>query len=111
MYGLQQFLRPIALVLLFISCSKSDKNTENKTSGCTLASLSELYDGAVTRSFFYTHDDEGRVSRVDFDTRNSATYETYTYSPDKIVVSGTALAGGTSVYELDANGRVVKTDR
>jgi hypothetical protein len=98
----------MALTLLLISCSKSTENTQTQTSGCTLASLSEIYNGATTRAFFYTYDTQGRVSRIDFDTKPSATYETYTYSTDRIVVSGTALGNGTAVYELDGSGRVIR---
>ena len=98
----------IVLTFLLIACSKSDENKETRTSGCSLASLSELYNGATTRAYFYSYDNQGRVSRIDFDTRQSATYETYTYAADRIVVSGTALGNGMAVYELDANGRVAK---
>lgn len=95
----------ITLTLLFISCSKSDDST---TSGCTLASLTELYNGATVRAYYYTFDNQGRVSRIDFDSKPSSNYETYTYSADKIVVGGAAPGNGTSVYELDASGRVTR---
>jgi hypothetical protein len=108
MFPFRQWLRLIALLPLFYSCSKSSENPETKTPACTLESVTELFDGAVTRALFYSYDQQGRVSRVDFDRRQSATYETYTYSPDRIVVSGTAPGGGTAVYNLDANGRVAK---
>lgn len=98
----------VVLTLLLISCSKGNENKETQPSGCALTSLSELYNGAITRAFFYSYDNQGRVSRIDFDTRQSATYETYTYAADKIVVGGTALGNGSAVYELDGNGRVIK---
>lgn len=96
------------LTFVLFACSKSNETTETQTSGCALASLSELYNGATTRAFFYSYDNQGRVSRVDFDARQSTTYETYSYAADRIVVGGTALGNGTAVYNLDANGRVVK---
>jgi hypothetical protein len=98
----------ILLTMLLISCSKSNDNIKIQTEDCALASLSEMYNGATTRAFFYTYDNQGRVSRIDYDTKPSATYETYTYSADKIVVSGTVLGNSTAVYELDGNGRVAK---
>jgi hypothetical protein len=97
----------VALVFLF-ACSKPPEEKEGKISGCAAASLSEIFNGTTTRAFYYSYDNQGRVSRIDFDTKPSATYETYTYSADRIVVSGTALGNGTAVYELDGNGRVVK---
>jgi hypothetical protein len=97
------------LLSVFLSaCSKTKENTETKPSGCTLTSLRELFQGTTTRAFFYTYDSQGRVSRIDFDQKTSATYETYTYSADKIIVGGTALGGGTSEYVLDGKGRVIR---
>lgn len=97
-----------ASIVIVTSCSKSGPANTNQPSGCSLESLSEVYNGTTTSAFYYTYDNPGRVTRIDFGTRQSATYETYTYSADKIVVSGTALGNGTAVYELDASGKVIK---
>ena len=98
----------LLLVLFFAACSKSDDNPTQTTSGCTLESLKEVFGGNVTGAFYFTYDNQGRVARVDYDTRNSTKFETYTYSSDRIVVSGTALGNGTAVYELDGSGKVIK---
>ena len=103
-----KLVRWFVLPLLFMACSKSNDTEESISSTCSLASFREIYNGSTIRAFYYTYDDKGRVSRIDFDSKPSATYETYTYSADRIVVGGTALGNGTSVYELDANGRIVK---
>lgn len=101
-------VRWMTLTLFFIACSKANDKPETNVSGCIVASFSEIYNGSVSRAYYYTYDNQGRVSRVDFDTKPSATYETYTYETNKIIVSGTALGNGTSVYDLDADGRVVR---
>ena len=98
----------LLIVLFFTSCSKSDNGSTPTASGCTLESLKEVFGGNTTASFYFTYDNQGRVTRVDYGTKNSSQYETFTYSSDKIVVAGTALGNGTAVYELDAAGRVIK---
>jgi hypothetical protein len=50
----------IAIILLFSCCSKSD---DLQISGCTLAALTESFNGAYVRAHFYTFDKQGRVSR------------------------------------------------
>lgn len=108
---MKRVLNLIALITLLFSlnsCSKSEKSPLNTSSGCAVESFSEIYNGVTTRAFFYSYDSQGRITRIDFDSKPSVKYETYTYSSDKIVVSGTALGNGTAVYELDANGRVIR---
>jgi hypothetical protein len=96
----------LLLIALFVtSCSKTN---DTQLSGCSLESLKEVFAGATQASFFYTYDNQGRVSRIDFDSKSSGRYEIYTYSSDKIAVSGTANSNGTAVYDLDASGRVIK---
>jgi hypothetical protein len=97
----------LILPLFFTACSKTDDNS-TPAPGCTLESLKEVFGGNTTAAFYFTYDNQGRVIRVDYNTKNSTNYEIYTYSTDKIVVSGTALGNGTAVYELDGSGRVIK---
>lgn len=68
----------LLLSFVLFSCSKpADEKTSN-ASGCKPESLTEWYNGAVTRAYFYTYDNNGRVGRVDFDSKTSGNYETYT---------------------------------
>lgn len=106
MTGQAKILSLIIFTVLFISCSKL--NNASPQTDCLAESLSEIYNGATTSAFFYTYDDQGRVTRMDYDSRSSNKYESITYSADKIVISGTALGNGTAVYELDANKRVTR---
>ena len=98
----------LLLVIFFAACSKTGDDPTQTASGCTLESLKEVFGGNTTAAFYFTYDNQGRVTRVDYGTKNSNQYETYTYSPDKIVVSGTTMGNGTAIYELDAAGRVIR---
>ena len=98
----------LLLVIIFAGCSKTGDDPTQTASGCTLESLKEVFGGNTTAAFYFTYDNQGRVTRVDYGSKNSNQYETYTYSSDKILVTGTALGNGTAVYDLDAGGRVIK---
>jgi hypothetical protein len=103
-----KFFNLLLVVIIFAACSKSGGDPSQTASGCTLESIREVFGGNTTSAHYFTYDNQGRVTRVDYGSKNSNQYEIYTYSNDKIVVSGTNLGNGTAVYDLDASGRIIR---
>ncbi|MCX2451110.1 hypothetical protein OQX61_07480 [Pedobacter sp. PLR] len=105
----KQLLTLSVLCLLIIaSCSKTKNDPEpDKELTCNVKLVEHTHshgNANVTDKYYYSYDNEGRLTRVDYGKEQSAEFETYTYAANKVTWKG--VAGDIEVYNLDANGRI-----
>jgi len=88
-------------VTVFSSCERSPPLV-NQTHGCRV----NVFEAVGTESYFFTYDDQGRVARRNYNSKESSRYTTFTYESDRIVVAD--FMYGQITYYLDSKGRIVK---
>jgi len=94
---------------LTIGCTK-DKDSAKSSTNCKITQIDEIFAGDPSvHKTFYTLDNNGKVTRVDWDTKPSIDFLSYTYQTDKIIVaaSGSVGASYNATYTL-SNGLVSK---
>src|SRR5688572_17207974 len=99
---MKKVLLSMLLTVTVLSSCKKSPPLVNQTHGCKIT----VFETVGTETFFFTYDDLGRVTRRNYDSKESSKYTTFTYEPDRIVVVDFIYAPET--YYLDAKGRIVK---
>lgn len=96
----KDLLLMLLTVIIFSSCKKSPPLV-NQTYGCKIS----VFEHVGTESYFFTYDDQGRVTKRNYDNKQSERYTSFTYESDRIVVAD--FIYGQRIYYLDAKGRIV----
>lgn len=98
-----------ALCLLIVaSCKRPDDIVDPGTTTCLLTERTKSFAGIDGEKFTNTYDADGKITSVKVSGGGVPTVIIYTYSASKITAVRTDEDGSyTSVYSLDAQGRIV----